>query len=597
MRARAQTANQLRAALSAIDKEAGTNAAAKAYLKMRLTHGVDRMSRRRFLEEAIQVQDKRSGEFGPWWLNTPQRATECIRLKTVRAGRLERYCTLKARKWGISTLWLGYGLEAAERIPNFQGAIVADNNDSAAALLHQGKQMRNRQPFKLVTKFDNRSQLYFASPLDSAIDIETAKSPDPLRGRTMRFVHATEPQLWDDAQRKRAAIENAVADRPGTVISYEGTGAGRNWWYEFWWAARKGHSDYTAIFLPWLMDRDFDYSVHATPEEIEQAVKTMTFNEEQLRLLGASWGQLLWRRKKIATVFEGNEKYFAQEYPATPEEAFMADGRPCFNPEGIDRAEKFCVEPTWRGDIATEGMREDSRGVVFNLVDDPRGALKVWERPIASRAYSIGSDTGHGIGQDNSVAYVMDNRTGLMVASFVCNTLEPRPFGKALCALGQSYNWAYVLPEIEGPGRATLDALKEFSYPRIGSRAIYDQAHRVSGIKLGFSTNVASRPILFNEIRANLQDYKGSTIRDIELCQEMHTMYRDEAGRECCPGGKKDDRVMAWGVTLMACRESKNPDAKQETFDLPAGSLEARHWAAYEAEVAEPKSDEDDSSW
>lgn len=596
MRYRSRTlARELsKSALASLEREASGDSAKLAFLKMRALYGREVLSRRAFLENCVVIQDKKTGEFGPWWLNSPQRAVEAVRLRTVRSGRLERYATLKARKWGISTLWLGYGLEMAERTPGFQGAIIGENNDAAAALLHQGKQMRTRQPFKLVTKYDNRSQLYFAPPVDSSLDIESAKNADPLRGRTIRFVHGTEPQLWDDANKKRAAIENAVPDQPGTVISYEGTGFGRNWWYEFWWAARRNENGYIAIFLPWIMDRGFDYCLPEDPAQIEQLCRTLTFLEEQLRSAGASWGQILWRRAKIAATFAGDERMFAQEFPLTPEEAFMADGRPAFNQEALTRAELECKAPIWRGEVLVGETRDgNDYGVDFTLAEDQRGPLKIWEQPKQGEEYAIGSDSGQGIGQDNSAAYVINNRTGAMCAAFVAKDVEPRPFGKIVAALGRHYNWAYAYPEVEGPGNATLDGLKEVRYPKIGTREQYDNRGKVIGQKLGFSTNTRTRPIMFNEIRANLADAGGAKIFDLELVNEMFSMYRDESGKECAPSGKKDDRVIAWGVALMARRESKNPVEVDYTGVLPQGSLEQRHWREYERQTSPAIPEED----
>jgi hypothetical protein len=582
-----------RAATLSLDLAPKRDKAALAYERMVAEYGRPVMSRRRFIERTMHVQDKRTGLIVPWTFNWPQRAIEAIRLKNVRAGRPERYAILKARKWGISTLFLGYALEEAERTPNFLGAIIADNDDSAAALLEQGKRMRNRQPFKLATKYDNRNQLYYASPLDSCVDIETAQSSDPLRGRTMRFVHGTEPQLWKDAPRKRAAIENAVPDQPGTLIAYEGTGYGRTWWYDFWFAARDHQNSYTAIFLPWLMDPVFDYALKATSKEVIDIRESLDFQEEVLLKAGATIDQLLWRRKKIADTFAGDTKLFAQEFPSTPDEAFLADGKPVFNSDHLSRAEMATEDPEVRYEIFITGQDAAKPGVEFSLGVDTRGALSVWKKPEPGREYVIGSDSGHGLRQDNSAAYVIDNVTGDICASLVSNEVEPRPFGKMVAALGTYYNWAFVMPEIEGPGAATLDALKECTYPKILGREIYDQRSRVVGVKLGFSTNNVSRPRLFNQIREHLSQRPEAFV-DMDLLREMWSMQRDISGKEQAAPGKRDDRVIAIGVALMARRLTKSDEEIDLVGSNPAGSYEARHWENYFSHLRELEEKQDD---
>jgi hypothetical protein len=46
--------------------------------------------------------------------------------------------------------------------------------------------------------------------------------------------------------------------------------------------------------------------------------------------------QLQWRRYTIRNDFDGDEKMFRQEYPSTPEEAFLVTGRTVFNQDKLD---------------------------------------------------------------------------------------------------------------------------------------------------------------------------------------------------------------------------------------------------------------------
>jgi hypothetical protein len=580
-----------RAYLAALEVEAGTSSSVKAWLKFNELYGRTALSRRKFLEE-LQVQHKRTGAWGRWQLNGPQRAIEALRLRTVRAGLPERYAILKARKLGVSVYWIGALLAEVTRTKSLRAAIVGQHDDAAKKLLRQAKQVRDHAPWKLVKRFDNQKQLYFDSPLDSSIDLASAKSDDPLRGDTLRFVHCTEPQMWvGDPAAKRIAIEGCVVDEPDTLISYEGTGFGINWWHEFWWKAFEGREEngFQAIFLSWLLDAHFDYCVDVTPEQIEAMAGTLTPNEEELRRHGANWGQIAWRRQKLATMFAGDERLFAQEFPSTPQEAFLSDGRPAFLFEAVDRSRKRCVDPRWTCDLLLGERRHGEWGIDFKLIDDPRGALSIWEHPEPEGDYAIGCDTGYGMGLDNSVIHVINNNTRRQVAKFVSNRIEPHRFGHYLCALGEYYHRAYTLVEIEGAGRGVIEALKDLEYPMIGMRSTYDEHGKVVGRKLGFSTNIHTRELVFNAIRENLAEPKGVELCDVQTCQEMLPMFRDLDGKVKTPTGKKDDHVLGWGMALMAHKDSRNPVEPAVKHELPPGSLEDRHWREYERQVAEPE--------
>ena len=64
-----------------------------------------------------------------------------------------------------------------------------------------------------------------------------------------------------------------------------------------------------------------DAPLDRTPEEEDLATKYFLRDE-----------QLAFRRKRIA---QNGLMLFQQEYPATPEEAFITTGRPVFNPEQL----------------------------------------------------------------------------------------------------------------------------------------------------------------------------------------------------------------------------------------------------------------------
>lgn len=590
MSRRAKTDPQAaRAYLAAIEREAGTSASTKSYLKFKELYGKDVLSRRAFLEE-LQILYKKNGRWGRWELNGPQRAIETMRLRTQRARKPERYVILKARKLGVSVYWIGALLEAATRTSDVPCALVAQHDEAAKKLLRQAKGIRDKAPWQLAKRFDNTKQLHFAQPCGSTIDLASAKTEDPLRGATMRYVHITEPQLWlGDAKKRRIAIELSVAKDPDTLIGYEGTGCGRNWFYDFYFAAAEGTEEngFQAIFLSWLLDAQFDYCIPVEPEALEQIVKTLSVKEQALRRLGAVWGQIAWRRNELATTFGGDEELFTQEYPSTPEEAFMSEGRPAFNALLVDRARDACRAPVWIGDIGLK-ERRDEWGIDFDLLEDARGELKILEKPVHGEDYAMGVDVGTGQRMDNSCANVIAVSSGRHVAQLKNNVDEPHRFGAKVCALAEHYRKAYVLCESNTVGQGVLDSLRKLNYGRIGTRDTFDEAWKKVGTKLGWHNNEDSRERLFNAIQRYLADMAGPWPATPELCNELYPMFRNDQLKVETPKGKKDDNALSWGIALIAWEAIKSPKDRLLQSSHAPYSLEAEHWKEYEESVTEP---------
>ena len=85
---------------------------------------------------------------------------------------------------------------------------------------------------------------------------------------------------------------------------------------------------------------------------------------------------------------------FPQEFPLTPDEAFLASGRCFFDTKTLHELSIKCqqVEP---------------------IVISDNGCLKIYENPISDHEYIIGVDVGEGLqGGDYSGAGVIDYQTG-----------------------------------------------------------------------------------------------------------------------------------------------------------------------------------------
>ena len=513
-------------------------------------------------------------------------------MKYVRANIPFRGATLKARQFGLSTYWLASMVEEVSRNSNVRACLLADEESLAKTLLETGKIMRDQLPYSLPTKYENRSQLYFDAPINGWIDLATAKSDNPCRGRTYSFVHATEPGTWDNPEKKVASVNQAVPNQPNTVLSYEGTANGTgNWWHDFWWDAYNGNNDYHAFFFPWFFDWEFDYYLEPNDDDVARIMETL--DDEEQYLLTAhklNLGQLKWRRNHIRNNFFGDLDLFHQEFPATPEEAFLASGRPVFNSRHLVRLRAQIREPHWRGDVVV-GDFVDGR-LEYTLQANPRGMLTIWHPPVQHGTYVASTDTAEGAQTgDYSVGQVIDKHSLDQCAEFR-GQVGPGELADIMWCVGDHYNKAYLLPDAgDGPGGATLQRLQERRYPSIGRRPVYGAVGKRVMPKFGWDTNRQTKYLMVNEARLVFGLEDPPEVNSETLIQEALEYEVKDDGSYGAPSGRHDDCLEAYCVVLMAQKDVMLRGMPDTAAPEPRNSTE-RHWREFEDSVAEAESDD-----
>ena len=149
--------------------------------------------------------------------------------------------------------------------------------------------------------------------------------------------------------------------------------------------------------------------------------------------------QLYWRKKTIANKCGGDLEMFHQEYPATPQEAFIASGRPRFDTRVLREYELNCTEPN---NIGYLELKE--RQITYH--EEPNAMLQIWQMPVKDKVYTIGADVAEGLETgDYSVAIVMDD--SLNVVAKWRGHIDPDLYGLELAKLGWFYNEAYIAVE------------------------------------------------------------------------------------------------------------------------------------------------------
>lgn len=109
-------------------------------------------------------------------------------------------------------------------------------------------------------------------------------------------------------------LEHVPADGEASLQSTSNGPQGP--FYDMAQSARAGQSRLRFHFHPWYLQPEFSIKPSS-----DGGAGSLDDTERSLVAAGASPGQVLWRRRKIAEL--GSVAQFQREYPSTPDEAFQ----------------------------------------------------------------------------------------------------------------------------------------------------------------------------------------------------------------------------------------------------------------------------------
>jgi hypothetical protein len=249
-----------------------------------------------------------------------------------------------------------------------------------------------------------------------------------------------------------------------------------------------------------------------------------------------------------------------QEYPSTPEEAFVGSGNPFFD---LDRLSQMATcEP-----VGFYTILSDLGGAP---VASPGGEIAIWEHPNPRVAYVIGADTAMGLEHgDFSTFFVVRADSGDVVARYRGH-MDPDEFGeKLLASVGRYYNVALIGPEINNHGLTTLKGLQRAKYPNIYRRRTFTKRRDQPLESLGWLTTATSKPMLADELNMWLRDHN---VPDLITVNELRQFTRSSNGK--LSGSPHDDLVMGLGVTIQVLKYAWQINHKPEKPKAPIGSID-----------------------
>jgi len=509
---------------------------------------------REFIEEFFKIRTK-NGELTTLKFNHAQEEFYS-RLKESYGNRPSRFIVLKARQLGISTFTEAFITFMTMFNPNTNSVIMAHLSESASTIFNMTKLFYDELPdgMKPQQKYSNAKELVFDGENGLKSSIRVMVASDATRGGTYKYAHLSEVAFWDKPEQALLALNQAVPMTDDSLIIMESTANGFNHFYNLWQDAVNGRNDYTPIFFPWYVDPSYTRPYDGfTLTQYENDIK------ERFNL---TLDQLQWRRWCIANNCANDELKFRQEYPITPEEAFITSGTSIFNTEIILEHMKNLPEPIRKGyfDYDYDGLHITN----IRWHNDELGYIRIYREPNGPTV--IGGDTA-GEGSDFFVGQVLDSN------GYLCATLHHQfdedLYVKQIYCLGAYYRSLIAIESNFStyPNRE----LQRLHYPTLYVRETFDNILSDVQDKFGFKTTALTRPIIISNLVSIAREHIDK-INDRETLQEMLSFVRNSKGRAEASEGTHDDLVMGLAIAYHALgqlpnRANRTPVRREERID------------------------------
>ena len=450
-------------------------------------------------------------------------------------GRV-RLIILKGRQMGITTNEAISGLDTAIIKPNQNIGILAQVDKTRDEIFDKVKTAYLRLPeylelndgkiwVKPNTKYSTKKELEFLEN-HSKIAVITDS-----RGGTRSKLHISEFAFINDAGELLAGTLPSVPKNGDIIIESTANWYGnefeklRNKYY------KKENNERACIFLGWWLMPEYALPLYEgetikLPTELQHLNKPMVdgtiLTEEQ--------------KKRYLNMYNSqtNPDYAFQEYPSTPEEAFLNTGTPVFKTSII----KNLITPPYIQD---------------SIFPD----LYLYREPSKDRQVVFWGDTSSGVNNgDYSCIMVRDRETAELMACYyglidpwegLCNVID------RLVQLGY---FGRIWVEKNNTGYAFYAKAKERErYPLCYVTKTVDKTFDRITQDVGRETTAKTRPILMSEYKMAINNGYIKEA-DERLIKEMHTFIYNEKGKEEAQTGYHDDAIM---TDAIAWQMRKSP--------------------------------------
>lgn len=547
-------------------------------------------NREQFLRTKYKIVDK-DGFTRNFESNTSQRLIRFVIDEERKAWRSPRINILKSRQRGISTgscAFLFHDIYTGENA----SSVIMTHLESVTEDLRQ----------KLLFAYDNLpdiAKMPFSSNShdkmgwghnNSIVRFGSAENPNFAIGRTVRQFLGSEHTRWPHFDTIYKDNLQGVPDSIYSWVILESTAKGTDHpSYDFWQECEKGNELFIPIFLKWWEDEDSIEPVFSSQQEQDETMERVfyEFAEAKERMEYYLLGQaklpydeavrrIFWYYKRWLSCRRDMLK-LQENFPMTPEEAFIASGNPFYPMDVVSKLRLTCRE----GDLIDPLIRFSTIHNLVKAAGLERAKdtyLEIFEYPVPGEEYLVSADAAMGTAKgDYSCAIVFRKKTGDVVA-VARGRLEIDPFSDICIDLTELYNKCQLAPEAVGQGgSALMELLKYKKFSRFWRRRQFTSKGWLPTPQLlyGWDTNTQTRPIMLEQSRRLMRERFNSGryetfIPSAHLLAEMRT-FVDVDGKPQSKKGSHDDMVLAWNIGIIICLIESNVGA------LATGLLAANH--------------------
>lgn len=501
---------------------------------------------KKYIENYIKIRDKK-GSIVNFKLNAPQQKLYDVIKQQKKDKKPVRVIILKARQMGFSTLTESILFKDTVTKFNRRTGIITHLDTATTNLFNMSKLMLDNLPNELKPsiKNSNAKELIFdndeGTGLKSKIKCMTAGTSGVGRSDTFDNLHLSELAFWQgDVTATLTGLFQAVPNLPDTMIIIESTANGYEKFKELWDQAVAGESDFYPLFVAWheLPEYSMPYSGFKLTKEEEELKELYNLTNEQLE----------WRRWCIRNNCQGDIEQFRQEYPASPEEAFISTGRCIFDKEEIIKRLRYVPKPIKQG-YFTYNEEEARKNNMTDIkwINDRSGCIKIYKVPNvpAMTKYVIGGDTAGDTLGDEFSSDVIDAKTLEQVATLEMQTDEDL-YAKQMYCLGMYYGKALISLETNY-STYPQKKLEELLYPNFYIREVVDRYDKTTSKQYGFNTNKKTKPLILSHLIELVRE-DVSIFNSEKTLRQMLTMVKKENGKIEAEDGYHDDKVMSLAI-------------------------------------------------
>jgi len=551
-----------------------------------------------FFEKCLRIrvlQSDGSYRMQPFIPNPEQVAVIVWMEEQERANRPVRFIILKARQLGMTTLAMALWFHMGVFKPFVRCQVIAHRAEDTRKIAAIPQLMNDHLPSPVRHRCRARKKghnLYWSN--DSWLEATTQGAEEGGRGDAPTAVHATELSSWDALRVTRTAEEvlqgyftpvNMVA---GTYLGCESTaGMAAGSMYDRFIDAHTGRPGlWKSFFFSWQNVPKYCLGATEEQQQLDAMMKAYWKNGQKEKSIEVASklgyekacfdraiehdllaGEVLWTMAKVREM-KGDLRRFDQEFPLRWQDAFVAGGRPVFDQYVLGDWNKEAMPDETI--VGSHMVEKDG----YPDIDVLGSSLTIFRPPIKDHEYIVATDSASGSTDgDHSPAFVFDRHTREFVALQYAK-LPPDELAEQAVLLARWYNNAYLIPEINNHGYATVRRIMDLGYPM---HRRHPGREMVPGSKwsdnLGFMTTRANRQMIIDLLSECVRT-RSITTWSKEFISEMRTFVYDTSGKADHMGGRHSDAIICAGLCLYADQILRPPRDLVEPDDNKAvGSI------------------------